>query len=116
MLLPRRATGARPPGGSNSKNASPQARPDVLQHRNFPTRRAWAIQRHVCGVWMLGMGTATTSRPSMPMKSFGLHVYTGNPLAHAVAAELVTQPPRRSSETAESAYSRHGRSREERWL
>lgn len=29
---------------------------------------------------MLGIGTATTTRPSMSMKSFGLHVYTGNPL------------------------------------
>lgn len=38
----------------------------------------------------LGTGTGTTISPSMPAKSFGLHVYKGNPFARAVAAIMTS--------------------------
>jgi serine/threonine protein kinase len=37
-----------------------------------------------------GTGTDTTVSPSMPVKSFGLHVYRGRPLARAVAAIIAS--------------------------
>jgi hypothetical protein len=37
-----------------------------------------------------GCGTTTTSRLSMPAKSSGLHVYTGKPVATAVAAIMAS--------------------------
>lgn len=39
---------------------------------------------------ILGTGTGTTISPSMPAKSFGLHVYKGNPFARAVAAIMTS--------------------------
>ena len=40
--------------------------------------------------WPPGTGTATTVSPSMPAKSFELHVYNGNPFARAVAAIMTS--------------------------
>lgn len=37
-----------------------------------------------------GCGIATTSRPSIPVKSLGLQVYTGRPFATAVAAIMAS--------------------------
>lgn len=38
----------------------------------------------------VGTGTATMVNPSMPLKSFGLQVYSGKPFARAVAAIMTS--------------------------
>jgi len=42
------------------------------------------------GSFESGCGMATTSSPSIPVKSLGLQVYTGKPLATAVAAIMAS--------------------------
>lgn len=42
------------------------------------------------GAGRRGTGTDTTVNPSIPVKSFGLHVYKGNPFASAVAAIMTS--------------------------
>ena len=62
--------------------------PDVVSGYVFPL--GLREGRLSCGAGRLGTGTGTTVSPSMPAKSFGLHVYKGNPFARAVAAIMTS--------------------------